>query len=292
MSFQKAAEELFVTPAALSYQIRHLEDHLGLKLFTRLNRSVELTDHGNAIAPGIREAFERLAQTMRQLNNRRATNVLVISAGPGFTAKWLAPRLYRFLAKYPEIDTRISAAIKLADLETDDIDVAIRFGLGIYPNCRAVKLCDDYVTPMCSPSLLNGDLPLATPADLSRHTLIHDDTHVGFYSLPEWPDWLSAAGVEGIDCRRSVLYFKVVDHSIDAAVSGGGVVLGRTFLAQNDLESGRLIAPFELKLKTEMSFYAVSLDSRIEDPKVKAFREWLLQEIAGEDLSDTPGPAI
>lgn len=292
MSFQRAAEELFVTPAALSYQIRQLEDQLDLKLFTRRNRSIALTEHGRLIAPGVRDGFDRLTQTMRQLETRRSGNVLVVSVGPAFTAKWLAPRLYRFIAQHPDIDARITASLKMADLETDDVDVAIRFGQGVYQNCDSVKLLDEFVTPLCAPSFLEGDNALKSPGDLANATLIHDDTHVGVFYLPDWPHWFEAAGVSGVDPSRTGLHFNVADHAIDAAIAGGGVVLGRTVLAQADIDAGRLVAPFDFKLKADYSFYAVSLKSRSAEPNIVAFRSWLTQEIEGSTDTLLPGPAV
>ncbi len=292
MSFQKAAEELFVTPAALSYQIRQLEDQLGLKLFIRHNRSIELTEHGRLIAPGVRDAFDRLSQTMRQLETRRAGNVLVVSAGPAFTAKWLAPRLYRFIAQYPDVDARITASIKMADLEHDDIDVAIRFGQGDYRNCDSVKLVDEFVTPLCAPTLLEGEDALSSPENLADVALIHDDTHLGVFYLPDWQHWLDAAGLSGVRPSTSGLHFNVADHAIDAAISGAGVVLGRMVLAQADIDAGRLVAPFDLKLKADYSFFAVSLRSRSDEPNIVAFRSWLMEEVEGSTDRALPGPAV
>ncbi len=292
MSFQNAAEELFVTPAALSYQIRQLEEHLGVKLFNRLNRAVELTEMGRLIAPGIREGFARLSQTIQQLERRKSSNVLVISAGPAFTAKWLAPRLYRFVSKHPNIDARISSSIKVVNLETDDVDVAIRFGLGQYPNCRSEKLVDEYVTPMCSPSLMTGERPLRTPADLKGHTFIHDDTHLGFFELADWRAWLDAAGVSDVDPDHGKLQFNVADHALDAAIAGAGVVLGRMALAQGDIDAGRLVIPFDLKIAADYSFYVVYLENRCSDPNIQAFRDWLLEEISGDASTEAPGPAV
>ncbi len=291
MSFQKAAAEMFVTPAALSYQIRQLEDHLGLKLFHRLNRAIELTDHGRLIAPGLKDGFERISDTMRQLTRRRSGNVLVISAGPAFTAKWLAPRLYRYMARHPEVDTRISASLKLAKLGYDDVDVAIRFGAGTYADCDSVKLADEYVTPLCSPALLEGATPLRQPDDLMHHTLIHDDTHIGIFELAGWQDWLKEAGVKNADLKRG-LHFNVADHAQDAAVSGAGVVLGRTVLAQGDIDSGRLVAPFDLKLKADFSFYGVTHKSRSGNLMIRNFLYWLNEEMAGSPSAETPGPAV
>jgi LysR family transcriptional regulator, glycine cleavage system transcriptional activator len=291
MSFKEAAEELFVTPAALSYQIRQLEEHLNLKLFNRLNRAIELTDHGRLIAPGLRSGFRQMAETMNQLSRRRSGNILVISAGPAFTAKWLAPRLYRYIASHPEIDTRISASLKLVDFETDDVDVAIRFGNGNYEGCDSVKLADEFVTPLCSPSLLEGPAPLRSPKDLANHTLIHDVTHVGIFELAGWRDWLKAADVKGIDTERG-LRFNVADHAQDAAVAGAGVVLGRTVLAQGDIDSGRLVIPFDLKLKANFSFYVVTHKSRSNSPMIRGFLDWLQEEISGTPSDALPGPAV
>lgn len=292
MSFQKAAEELFVTPAALSYQIRQLEDFLGLKLFDRLNRTVQLTEAGEIFLPGIRDGFLQMENALRQLNRRKSENVLVISAGPAFTAKWLAPKLYRFMMRHPEIDARISASIKTADMTRDDIDIAIRFGKGEYPGCKSFPLFDEYVTPMCSPALMDGPFPLETPSDLAHHTLIHDDTHVGVFELAGWSTWLEEAGVSDVDPTRSGLHFNVADHALDAAVAGAGVVLGRGVLAQTDIEAGRLVMPFDLRLKADFSFFAVMLESRVNDPTIQAFFTWLQDEISGEVEASETGPPV
>ena len=291
MSFQKAAGELHVTPAALSYQIRQLEEHLGRKMFKRLNRAVELTQDGALLATGVRDGFDRLNQAVAGLNQRRSGNVLVISAGPAFTAKWLTPRLYRFIAVNPDIDARIAASIRLADLLRDDVDIVVRYGRGSYAGCVSTKLLDEYVTPLCSPALLNGPKPLRTPADLVHHTLIHDETHVGVFDLPDWRHWLTEAGVTNVDASRSGLHFNVADHAIDAAVSGAGVVLGRMVLADADIKAGRLVQPFPLKLKADYAFYVVALEARVDEPAIKAFHDWIFAEAEG-DAAETPGPPV
>ncbi len=292
MSFQNAAEELFVTPAALSYQIRQLEDHLGVKLFNRLNRAVELTEMGKLIAPGIREGFVKLSSSIQQLQRRKSNKVLVISAGPAITSKWLAPRLYRFVSQHPDIDARVSSNVKMVDLEHDDVDAVIRFGMGNYENCRSEKLFDEYMTPMCSPALLNGENPIRTPEDLKNHTLIFDDTHFGFFELADWPSWFKEAGYPGAEADAHKLQFNVADHALDAAIASAGVVLGRNALAQGELAAGRLVEPFDLKIKADFSFYLVYLESRADDPNIRAFRNWLMQEIGGTPSTETPGPAV
>ena len=283
MSFTKAAEELHVTPAALSYQVRNLEQILGVSLFTRLNRAIELTEHGTALFPGLRAGFEHMDDAMRRLRRRQQTNVLVVSVGPALAAKWLAPRLYRFIERHPDIDPRISANVQISDFDNDQIDIAVRFGPGNYPGLHSEKLLDEYVTPMCSPDHVSPDHPhpLRTPADLVHHALIHDDT-IGFLGgAPTWQTWCEAAGVADIDLSGGV-HFTMADHGLDAAVEGSGVVLGRVTLAHFDLKSGRLICPFDLKLLMPYAFYVVSPHETKNDAKVAAFRNWLHEEAAND----------
>jgi LysR family glycine cleavage system transcriptional activator len=292
MSFALAAQELFVTPAALSYQIKQLEDFLDVKLFNRLNRSIELTTHGQLIYPGVQQAFEQLTQTMKLLQKKRSGDVLVISAGPSFTAKWLTPRLYRFLAKHPEIDARISSSMKVSNLKVDDVDIAIRFGAGDYPDYDSVKLFDDYMAPMCSPAFLKALQPL-TVEGLLEHTLIHDDTHIGEnFSVANWQDWFEHMGVSRFVPAKQGLHFNATDNAISAAVSGAGIVLGRQVAAQADLDANRLVMPFEHKLKLDFSYYTLCLPSRANEAHIKAFIDWLAQEINGDIDDNAPIPVF
>ena len=276
MSFQAAAKELHVTPAALSYQIRQLEEGLDLKLFTRLNRAVELTQEGKLIRPYIREGFAQFAEAIQRLNRKRTSNVLNISAGPALTSKILAPRLHDFVLKFPEIDARISATLGLVDLKHQEFDIAIRFGKGDYEGCTSVKLFDEYVIPLCSPSLLEGPNGIREPQDLTKHTLIYDDTHINQIEIANWETWLKAAGKEGLIANSS-LHFNSADHALDAAAAGAGIVLGRELLAKGDINAKRLVAPFKLKLKTEFSFYAVFLENRADESNIKRFCDWLIK---------------
>ncbi|MEM7425359.1 MAG: transcriptional regulator GcvA [Pseudomonadota bacterium] len=281
MSFTLAAEELHVTPAALSYQVRQLEEILGLKLFRRMNRAIELTNHGETLFPGIRAGFERMDEAMRRLRRRADTNVLVVSVGPAFAAKWLAPRLYRFIQKHPDIDPRISANIQISDFENEHIDLAVRFGAGHYPELYSELLVEEHVTPMCSPDLVSDShpRPLRVPDDLRHHSLIHDESLSFFRDAPNWQTWCNEEGVKGIDYDSGV-HFTIADHGLDAAVEGAGVVLGRHVLSHFDRRSGRLICPFARKLDSDYSFYIVSPMSTKDDRKVVAFREWLHEEAA------------
>jgi len=277
MSFQAAAEELHVTPAALSYQIRQLEEALDLKLFIRLNRAVELTEEGKLIRPYIREGFNQFSEAIQRLNKKRASNVLNISAGPALTSKILAPRLYDFITQFPDIDARISATLSLVDLQQYDYDIAIRFGKGNYEGCTSVKLFDEFVTPFCSPSLLDKTNTLELPSDLKNFTLIHDDTHKDNPEIATWDEWLAEAGVDDLNVE-SHLHFNSADHALDAAVAGAGIVLGRGLLAKGDLQANRLVAPFDLKMKSGFSFYAVFLESRADENNIKKFCNWLISE--------------
>jgi LysR family glycine cleavage system transcriptional activator len=286
MSFTKAAKALFVTPAALSYQIKQLEEHLGVKLFNRLNRSIELTSEGKLLAPGIEQGFDQFYQALQLLQKKRSGNVLVISAGPAFTAKWLAPRLYRFMTQYPKIDARISASLILSNLTTDDVDVAIRFGGGNYPQYQVAKLFDDYLVPLCSPQFLAQHGPI-TLSNLQRQTLIYDDTHVDQrFSIASWQQWFEQMGVTDFINKEKAMHFNVADHALNAAAAGAGIVLGRQALAQNDIDAGRLVVAFDHKIKVDYSYYVLNLAERADEPHIHAFIQWLHEEINGEvDLS-------
>lgn len=281
MSFQKAAEELSVTPSALSYQIRQLENFLQVDLFERLNRAVRLTEAGQRIAPGVRDAFERLADAMERLKSAPPANVLTVSTGPAFAAKWLTPRLHKFLERHPEIDIRISANLKLADFHSDEVDVAIRFGAGKYTGLHAEALADEYVLPLVSPKLLEEFGGKFEPHDLSRLTLLHDDSANFLSNAANWTEWLRLARIENIDTSRG-LHFSHADHALEAALDGAGIVLGRLTLAVRDIALGRLVAPFDLMLRAQAAFFFCCLSARVEEAKIRAFRTFLFNEIQEE----------
>ena len=280
LSFSKAASELNVTPAALSHQIRGLEEFLGQKLFHRMTRQVALTEAGELIQPDIRDGFSSLRRAIRRLDRRRDDTVIVVTAGPAFTAKWLAPRLNRFAFAHPEIDLRITAKLALTDFELDDIDAAIRFGSDNPEDLFIEFLLAEAVTPMCNPGLLEGANGIRSPQDLANANLIHDESlsQVG-PDTPSWKQWLEAAGVTGVNAERGVR-FNLADHAIDAAIAGSGVVLARRVLAQRDLDLGHLVAPFDLELPVAQSFRFACPKGRENSRSIKCFRDWLAEEIA------------
>jgi LysR family glycine cleavage system transcriptional activator len=278
LSMKRAADELHVTPAAISHQIKGLERHLGVTLFRRLNRALLLTDEGQLCLPGVREGFERLARAMDPLRARDRRSVLVASVAPSFATRWLVPRLDRLSAAHPDLELRITAEMALADFKHDEVDVGIRFGAGQYPGLHSIKLFGDAVVPMCSPRLMAGRTALKKPADLLRFTLLHDDTLTKDSAAPDWATWLKAAGVDDPNPHRGP-HFNQTDHALQAAINGLGVVLGRRSLAEDDIGEGRLAAPFDLRLPLGFAYYLVCPELMADRPKVVAFRDWLLAEL-------------
>ena len=276
LSFSKAADELHVTPAALSHQIKGLEEQLGIALFHRRARSIELTDAGRLLYPGLHAGFESVRDAVGRLDRAREDRILVISATPGLTAKWLVPRLWRFLAAHPDVDTRIAASMDYADFVSDGVDVAIRLGDGRHPELHVEKLFADSVLPVCSPRLVEAGLRRVE--DLARFPLIHYDIPLSARAPPLWAEWLKLAGVEGVDATRG-LHFNIADHALDAAVAGAGVSLSFKLIASDDVHSGRLVTPFGPELPLAFAYHFVCAQGQEERPNVRAFRDWLFAEM-------------
>lgn len=281
MSFQKAAEELNVTPSALSYQIRQLEEFLQIQLFERLNRSVVLTDSGRRLEPGTRDAFELLHEAVSRVRSVGPGNVLTVTTGPSFAAKWLAPRLHGFLERHPEIDIRISASLKLVDFHRDEVDVGIRFGPGNYPRLHSETLMDESVVPLISPQVVERFGGAFRLENLKDVPLLHDDSAAFMPNSATWETWLRQAGVLDVDTTRGPR-FSHADHAIDAAIDGAGIVLGRLAFSIRDLVSGRLVAPFDLMIPAMANIHFVCLDDALQIPRVQAFRSFLFEEAAKE----------
>ncbi len=274
MSFARAAEELNVTPAALSFQIKSLEEHLGAPLFRRLNRAVELTEAGQALAPGAEDGFRALSVAWQQARRVLDTTSLTVTAGPALTAKWLAPRLYEFARAHPEIDLRLSAGLRMMDLRRDGVDVAIRFGYGSDQGLASYPARAEWLTPVMTPDLAAR---YPTPEALRRAPLIYDDSISFLSPACDWPTWFRAQGLEFTP--GSGIHFSNADHAIDAACTGVGVALGRRPMIIKDVMEGRLVAPFKLAIETEARFRFLCLPEAEERPQIKAFREWFFAEI-------------
>jgi LysR family transcriptional regulator, glycine cleavage system transcriptional activator len=276
-SFSKAAEELFVTPAAISHQIHALEEDLGVRLFHRLNRSIELTASARVLMPGLSEAFAGIRAAVGRLRAHNDTGSLTVTASPSFAAKWLVLRLHRFQARCPAVDVRISATDEVVDLAKGDFDVAIRYGGGDYPGLDVELLFTNEVFPACSPQLLAAGPPLRTPEDLRHHALIHDQAVERDPLVPTWPMWLKAAGVRDVPATAG-LSFNSMSLALDAAIAGHGIVLAYSTIAAADIAAGRLVRLFSLALPDQFSYYLVTAPGALERPKVRAFRDWLREE--------------
>jgi LysR family glycine cleavage system transcriptional activator len=275
LSFTRAAGELHVTQAAISHQVKALEEHLGRQLFRRMNRALLLTDDGQAYLPSVSRAFALLNEATNDLLTKQAPGPLTVSALPSFAARWLVPRLGRFRQVQPDIDLRIDPSTALSDFAAGDVDVAIRYGRGRYPGLRTDWLMTEDIFPVSSPALVEGPHPIREPRDLQHQVLLHDDGH------GDWRTWLLAAGVENVDPARGPIF---TDSSmlIQAAMAGQGIALARGVLAADELAAGRLVRPFTLSLPTEFAYYLVCPEHTAEHPKIAAFRDWLLSEAKGE----------
>jgi LysR family transcriptional regulator, glycine cleavage system transcriptional activator len=281
LSVSKAAQELHVTASALSHQICGLEELLGLKLFERRARSIALTPAGQLLYPGLQTGFMHIHDALTRLRNANQERVIVISTSPGFTSKWLAPRLYRFAAAHPEIDVRVSSSVGNANFTTDGVDIAIR-NLPIHDRGDSTltieKLIDISFVPVCSPKLMRVPARPTRPQALARLPLIHDDMLADRPHIPTWTDWFKAAGVNDADVSRG-LRFDSPDHALQAAGEGAGVLLSQYMLAYDDLRSGRLVIPVNIMLSTGRAYHFVCPKSRSDYPLVQAFRAWIKQEV-------------
>jgi LysR family glycine cleavage system transcriptional activator len=276
-SFAAAATELGVTAAAVGQQVRLLESWLGLRLFHREREGLSLTDEGALPLPDIRDGFERIAMGLARLRERERNKTLTVSVPPSFAAKWLLPRIETFRAAHPGVDLRLDATERLADFRHDGVDLAIRYGRGAYPGLTVIRLLEEEVFPVCSPSLLDGGLRLAEPRDLRRAPLIHDATISFDDAFPTWGMWLRAADVEGVDESRG-LHLNSSLLATQAAVDGQGVALGRSVVVADDLATGRLARPFGPECPLGLAYFLVYPRTAFAAARTAAFREWILAE--------------
>lgn len=281
-SFVAAAQELYVTPAAVGQLVRSLESSLDVVLFHRSTSGpsrLELTAEAQAVLPDVQAGLERLALALRKLRAGSESELIKVTLPPAFADKWLLPRLDRFHAMHPDIELQLETSGKLVDFKSERIDVGIRFGSGQWLGMSATYLIKDDYFPVCSPSLINEARPLGRPDDLRHHTLIHDISTESNANFPSWNAWLKMAGHADLQPARSV---RINDSSgvLQAALNGAGVALGRTCLVRDDLAAGRLVQPFGPPLATDMAYYIVTLSGRSSSRGVDAFAQWLREETA------------
>ncbi len=287
LSFTRAAEELFVTQAAISHQIKSLEEHLGIKLFMRKNRALLLTDEGQSYYLDIKDIFNSIHDATEKLLARGAKGAITVSSQASFAIQWLLPRLTAFNALHPEIDVRIKAVDQAENSLTEDVDVAIYYGRGRWPNIHADKLHTEYLIPVCSPLLMqenaiNGKPALLTLDDLAHHNLLHDT------SRKDWKRWFKQVGVKGVNVNHGPIF----SHSamvVQAALHGQGVALAYSVLAKPDIDSGRLVCPFNDVLVSKNSYFVVCRENQKELGKIEAFRQWMLDMVISEQEQITDG---
>ncbi|SHI01849.1 transcriptional regulator GcvA [Bradyrhizobium erythrophlei] len=272
LSFTNAASELNVTQTAISHQIRRLEEELGIRLFVRQNRALALTPEARDYLPGVRAAFNDLRLATDRVLRRDNDHVLTVSTLASLAAKWLLPRLSSFQEAHPGIDVRITTSTALVDFRAGDVDAAIRYGRGNWAGLRADWLTADELFPVCSPALLTGAKPLRCPEDLANQTLLHSS---GGYD-DDWRLWLTAAGLPANISKQPGLTFDLILMTVQAAIDGFGVAMGRTSYVEADIAKGRLVVPFKITLPADAGFYLVSPEAKADSPKLRAFRQWLV----------------
>jgi LysR family glycine cleavage system transcriptional activator len=282
LNFTRAADELGLTPAAVSHQIKEIEDQLDLVLFTRTSRTIRLTEAGNVLLEASIDALDLLGRAVaRARKMTRGTTLLKVTLDAQFATKWLMRRVDDFRRQKPGIELRFDITYDVRDFERDDIDAGIRFGAGRYPGLCAHRLFENIIIPVCSPALLASGPPLKEPRDLFHHTLAHIDWSRQGVTWPNWSMWMHAAGVDDFDDSRTLVFGSSTDAT-QAALDANAVALADFAMVANDLSQGRLIRPFELGIKVapEFAYFLVYPEAAKDDARIVAFREWLLDEVA------------
>jgi LysR family glycine cleavage system transcriptional activator len=281
LSFTRAGEELRVTQAAVSHQVKTLEEHFATALFVRRGRAVALSEAGQVLLPPVRAGLDLMADGCALVRSATRQGILLVTVAPSFAGNWLVARLPRFNERHPDIEVRVSATHELIDFGRDDADLGIRTGTGTWPgDLRVDRLMTEDLFPVCSPRLLKSGPPLREPADLRHHTLLHDTME------EDWRTWLRAAGVEGVNADRGPR-FNYSEHVLAAAIRGQGIALGRSVLVAENLAAGELVRPFDISLPAEFAYYVVSPNATAERTHIRAFREWILEEAEAHMARDT-----
>ena len=277
-SFTRAARELHVTPAAVSHQIRSLEEYLGVKLFRRTTRSLLLTAQAAVAADSLREAFDRIGSGVELMRSSDEFGDLSVSTTPAFASRWLVDRLGRFRRKYPHVQLRIATSPSPGDFDKEAVDVAVRIGRGGLEGVNSVKLFDEWIAPLASPAFLKRH-PLRRPADVARAPLLHDESMRRAGRPRGWQEWFRAAGVDHPDARRGT-HFDDGHLVLQAAAGGAGLALGRLVYAVGDLEARRLKVAISPAMEMDVAYYLLIPEAKAELPAVVAFRAWLEAEAA------------
>jgi len=276
-SFNRASEELCVTPSAVSHQLKSLEEFLGVELFKREKRTISLTPAGERYLPSVQMALDEVEFATRKLITSPNSNVVNLSVAPAFLTRWLVPRIASFQTRHPEIELRIESSIDYIDFENSDTDMAVYYGKGHWTGIESHLMRNIFLTPVVSPQLLNEKGGIRKPADLANFTLINvtGRNH-------EWSKILQKLGVS-ISSVAHTISFSSTSLAVSAAAEGIGVALADTALLQRETENGRLVAPLDVSLDSHNAFYLVYKENRSITPAMESFREWILEEM-GTDL--------
>jgi len=271
LSITRAAEELAVTQAAVSHQVKALEQHLGVHLFKRLPRQLILTMAGKTLLPVVSDSLDVISSTVTAIRQDPVSEKLSVRLAPSFAAKWLSPRLGVFQHEQPDIDLVLNHSNEAVEFRHADIDLAITYGTGRWPGVVAEPVLSIDFFPVCSPNYVQSDRPLTDIDNLRHYTLLHDATY------QNWTEWLQLAGLDDIDPRHG----PILDDTnvlIQAAIDGQGIALGSKIFVADHLDDERLIRPFDLVLESEYAYYVVCPEEHLKRPAVQAFRNWILSE--------------
>ncbi len=281
LSFTKAADELFITQSAVSHQIRHIEELWDFKLFKRQGRRLILTKEGQLIVPIVREFLESMNRVLNEITNTESRSSIRVSLVQSFAVKWLVPRLGKFNELYPDISVWISTSDDLVNFGKDEVDIAIRLGYGEWPGLHVDPLLQEYVFPVCSPDFLRRLTPPENPADLFHYPLLYRHS---FDICPRWRDWFRDAGITIKSLPRGS-HFPDTSMSVQAAIDNQGIALARSAHVEKDLASNRLIKLFNVYSKSPVSYYIVCPHKVVTQPRIAAFRNWLLEEATNSQKS-------
>ncbi|HBM49599.1 MAG TPA: transcriptional regulator [Marinobacter sp.] len=273
LSFSGASEELFVTPSAVSHQVKTLENFLGVELFHRSNRKVTLTPQGEQYLASVKHAFDEIEMATQRLSVTQGASVVQISVAPNFLIRWLMPRMSRFRALFPDVELQINASMGLLDFNRTSTDMAVYYGNGEWDDIEVEFLRKVMLVPVCGPGLLQTGPPLEKPSDLANHTLIYVSKRTW-----EWDNWLKKAGVEFITPKGS-MQLSSSQLTTAAAQENLGVALTDQTLISREIESGKLVVPFDIPLDTKKAFYLVYRKHRPLTKGMEAFRNWLMDEL-------------
>ena len=285
LSFTRAADELHVTSAAIGQQIRLLEDHLGQPLFHRDRGQLHLTDAGRELMPGLTEAFDGVVESLSRLSGSDEHAPIRISVAPSFASKWLIPRLDALRRAAPRLEVQVDATPRLVDLQGDDVDCVVRYGMGAYAGLVTDRLFGEAVLPVCSPDFAMRHGLYGRPEALADVPLLHEDGFERDPSCPDWKTWLRAAGLPSRLASGGV-GFSLSSLVLDAAAAGQGIGLAKYRLAEPDFASGRLISPFGTPRAVEFSYFFATTPAKARYPRVELFRDWLLAEARAQRAPD------